>query len=898
MKNKKLVLSVLSTAVVASMASSAFAAPQAGLYFNNTSKFYKLSEVLELSDSAYAEFKQALTSTSNWDDIVLVKDDGKGAFISEILDTNDPGFAEPLVAEDFLTSYNVVGLDGNTAGTYDARKDVTPGQTGELKVESVSAIDANQVKVVFNGAVADTTKATFALKKGAANYFSEVAWNEAKTEAVVTGTIALPAGEYTLEVTGLSETPLTKTVTFEAVKVDSIAVISNDLELKAGAALSYEVRNQYGKDMKVAGSNVTALAYNVTQGKSHVITANGTAFAFSTNFATASHADAAKVGDVIRVTLNYSGKTVQKELTVKAAAQAATVELGTVAPLEGKARIYVSDSGLTLPVTVADQYGTAVKLNAHTPDQDTVVNAETIDGVTFTSSNPAIVDVDTFAVNADGKVTFDAGSTDGTATITAMVNATGDVKTTTVTVNKAATVGAFNLTQPTTIVAGGDTIKVAYAALDQFGSTIIGKLNTHTANATTANDLETLVFNGVNLDVTSSDPTIVDVDKITVDAKGELSIVTEKKAGSVTLTVKNGTTTVGTLTLDVQEPSVPTKIKQVSTTKTVDTNLVEDEVVDVKVENFVFVDQYNRPYTLTGTEGLVAWFSDGAQTSVDLGDQTADYTTKDGSSNADAKAFVLTNDNSTSYLKVKGLATTGAEKVKFQLTKNVGAANANLVAGSEFEVTFNNTAKPNSYTVATDKTEYTADENITVTITATKTDGSVATNYNETGFGKVALDTIAYNKAITFVNGVATVTVPATTTNADFDVHVDWAGATHEIGTSSDGDIKVTAGAFTGFTVASGADTDEQVTITAVDADGNTVTSYAGNKLANFKLTDKDLKPEALSEVDAEGNIVITFTSGVATDVKLDEGGAGAGDITATDILTAVIDGVTVKKTF
>ena len=759
------------------------------------------------------------------------------------------------------------------------------------KVESVSAVNTNQVKVTFNTAVEDTTKVNFAVKKGAANYFYSVEWNETKTEAVITTTIKLPAADYVIEVSGLTETVITKSLTVEAEKVDSIAIISDSIDRAANAEISFEVRNQYGKDMKVAASNVTALAYNLTQKKAHTITADNLKFDFSADFATNNHQDEAKVGDEIRVTLTYNGVTTQKEITVQEAAVASTVELGTVSPLEGSDRIFQGDTGLTLPVTVLGQYGKSVKLDQTTANKDTVTGSETISGVTFTSSDTTIVDIDKLTVDADGKVTFSVEDKVGSATITAIVNATGEVSKTTVKVEETATVGEFNLYEPTSIVAGGDNLKVDYSVADQYGSVINSKLPVTNANADGHADKEEIELNGDTLTFTSSDKTIVNIDKITVDAKGVLTIPTEKKAGKVTITVKNGDTTVGTLSLDVQEASVPTKISKVNPAKTIDTNLVEDKEVVVKAENFIILDQYNREYTLSGTEGLVAWMSDGSETYIDLGDQS-NYT-KTGADNTDTHAVVLSNDNSTNYLKVKGKNANGTEKVKFALTTNTGAANASLVAGSEFELAFTNVAKPSDITVSTDKTKYTADEEITVTLTAKTADGKVFTSYNQSGFATIKLDTITYNKAVTFVNGVATVTLPATVVNADYDVHVEYDGETYEIGTISDGDIEVVAGAFDGFVVTAGASSQSQIDITAVDADGNTVASYSGQKLANISLVDKDGKVEALDKVDTDGNILVTFVNGVVDDLTIDS----ASIITTTDIVTVIIDGKTAKYT-
>ena len=182
MKNKKLVLSVLSTAVVASMASSAFAAPKAGLYFNQSGTFYNLTDILKLNTSAYAEFKTKV-STSDRNQIVFVKADGKGASVQEIL-TEENAWNEALVESDFAASYNVIGTDGSVTGTYDARKDVTPAPTGDLKVESVSAINSSQIQLKFSANVDKKSAeeaSNYTIKAGASTIAAKPTLVDSKT---------------------------------------------------------------------------------------------------------------------------------------------------------------------------------------------------------------------------------------------------------------------------------------------------------------------------------------------------------------------------------------------------------------------------------------------------------------------------------------------------------------------------------------------------------------------------------------------------------------------------------------------------------------------------------------------------------------------------------------------
>ncbi|QDS37377.1 Ig-like domain-containing protein [Brevibacillus brevis] len=159
--NKKVALSVLSTAVVASMAASAYAAPQAGVYVGgDVKKFYSTTTLLNLTKEAKAQYAKDLRVGS--DNLVFVHINGKGAFFSEIIkDGSAAAFAQPLKKSDFVNLYNVVKPDGTSTETVDAKAKVDGDDTpGELKVESVSAINSNEVEVVFGKEVDATTAAS------------------------------------------------------------------------------------------------------------------------------------------------------------------------------------------------------------------------------------------------------------------------------------------------------------------------------------------------------------------------------------------------------------------------------------------------------------------------------------------------------------------------------------------------------------------------------------------------------------------------------------------------------------------------------------------------------------------------------------------------------------------
>lgn len=156
--NKKVTLSLLSATVFASMAASAFAAPTQGVYMGGSvDKFYKLDDLFNLSAAAKKQFVVDMNAANpdlDFKNLVFVDFDGKGAKFSEILAAGTlPKAKRDLTKADFEGSYVTVNLDGSNGASYDPRNDAVDVPTGDLKVESVSAINAKQIQVVFSKAV-------------------------------------------------------------------------------------------------------------------------------------------------------------------------------------------------------------------------------------------------------------------------------------------------------------------------------------------------------------------------------------------------------------------------------------------------------------------------------------------------------------------------------------------------------------------------------------------------------------------------------------------------------------------------------------------------------------------------------------------------------------------------
>lgn len=191
--NKKVVLSVLSATFVASMAASAFAAPNNGLYIGgNVKTHYSFETLIGLDDAGMAKFKADMAAIgTDFNNLVYVSLDKKGASIAEILaaPSLEEANKDPLKKEDFADVYSEIDKSGNVTGTYDARKDVDGTTPGELTVESVSAINAKEIVVDFNQDVDPVTA------EDAANYTLVV--NNASTPLTATThyTVALDADD-------------------------------------------------------------------------------------------------------------------------------------------------------------------------------------------------------------------------------------------------------------------------------------------------------------------------------------------------------------------------------------------------------------------------------------------------------------------------------------------------------------------------------------------------------------------------------------------------------------------------------------------------------------------------------------------------------------------------------
>jgi hypothetical protein len=146
--NKKLVLSVLSTAVLTSMAASAMAAPSGYYVGGNVDKIYS-------TDFLIKNFKEASKDImKNPSKTVFVDEDGKAVNFMEAMlsDKNYKELLKPATKSMFEDNEYVNVATGEK---WDPKKEEWPEVPGDLTVESVSAITAKTVKVTFDKDVTD-----------------------------------------------------------------------------------------------------------------------------------------------------------------------------------------------------------------------------------------------------------------------------------------------------------------------------------------------------------------------------------------------------------------------------------------------------------------------------------------------------------------------------------------------------------------------------------------------------------------------------------------------------------------------------------------------------------------------------------------------------------------------
>ncbi|MBC3805042.1 hypothetical protein GH808_11425 [Acetobacterium fimetarium] len=332
-----------------------------------------------------------------------------------------------------------------------------------VKVDGATVATAKTIEVAFNTPIADTSKVTFAVKRGAINVTGlTVTWNSDKNKATLTSTTNYTAGDYTIKAAGMTFGVDTATVKVEAQKVGSIEIVGDNVVATAAGAstgiVNYIVKDQYGTDVtkETVAMNLTwtASAGTVTddnQGKAtwnkgSAIVVTGTAI------------------DTVTLTAfdPATTKTAAKKLTAVAASNVNTFGFdGEPVVPTNATRLTSGQNDVVFNYTAADQYGNAV-----------VLLSTDLSQLQFMSTDTAVVDPASAAI-VNKKLTFDFKSGIATAkevTLTAINKNTGATSQVKFTVNPVADASEPTIVPPTTnFGVGASNFKVYLTVADQYG---------------------------------------------------------------------------------------------------------------------------------------------------------------------------------------------------------------------------------------------------------------------------------------------------------------------------------------------------------------------------------------------------------------------------------------------
>jgi hypothetical protein len=434
----------------------------------------------------------------------------------------------------------------------------------EIAVAKATQTGAKKITVEFNRALtaAEQTDAKFDVKNGLVPYPVTSKFAADGKSVALTATF-LPAADYAVTVNKLPAV----TVKVEDEKVTKLEIGATSLQKAANQNLAVKALNQFGEEVANALNDGNISAFSSVYGTKTV-----------TSGKIDLSMEAVDTTIVVSATHPTTGLSATKTFKVVAASSATSIQLGAVVPLKDKTRISVSETGLVLPYTLADQYSQNIKLS--TIATGATATEVTIDDIKFISSNGAIVAATTFSVT-DGVLKFNTGTTAGTVVITAINVKTGAFASTTVKVEAAAVIKTFQVSNPGKIIVSGEKVVFPYVAADTFGVAIPAKDIPSSVAALKA-------INVNNFNITSTTPGI---DVVTNwKANGELELMFTG-TGTTTVYVWVSGTIASQLTVDVKSPATSVKI---TGTKDLKTTLAIGAKQTLTQANINVLDNYSR----------------------------------------------------------------------------------------------------------------------------------------------------------------------------------------------------------------------------------------------------------------------------------------------------------------
>lgn len=577
---------------------------------------------------------------------------------------------------------------------------------------TVTAAGAKILKVTFDGAV-DTTKTTFAVAKGTfvVNVATSVFATD-KMSATLTLATKMTAGDYTVTVSGVTTAAITGKVTVKDETITKMTLGSALVIKRADtkqATTSYAVLNQYDEDMTSIATVTPTSGKGFASVSGGVVTLNnnaGQTGASDTAFANTDKVSVtlvnAATGVFVSAVLNVTDKTQVSDIAITKLynANGATLQMGMTEPV----------GNFKLVVEAKDQYGNAMATPGDL-DADILINNSN-SSVATVAANFGTTTIDGAAKTTLALTGIPAA---GTATIRLISKTTGKMASFDVVVKENLKADVFTLSAPTLAVAG-ESFKVPFTAVDQFGAaltdvSVLDDVSATVTGATSATFVRDYVAGVTNL--------VIDATHATA-------------AGTVQLTIVTLTGKIASLTISLQAPAIPTVVAAVNAAggnTSYNPNLAVLASTDVQVGNIVVNDQYGRAFTmgsalLSNTDATKYRFaittSDSAPGAVE--------TMKDSSGVASVTAYVYdtASTNAGGKITLSGVAK-GSVTLTIALQKGDGTA----VSNSDLTVTSKVVADADITTYAIDdmgKLLADADglglHSVAVTVNGTTADGT------------------------------------------------------------------------------------------------------------------------------------------------------------------------------
>ncbi|MGV8983128.1 cell wall-binding repeat-containing protein [Clostridium sp.] len=376
----------------------------------------------------------------------------------------------------------------STADAVEALKSAT--NVGELKVSAVSAISASAIKVAFNKAPSDTSKVVIEVKKGTTPVTMVAAWNNANTEATLTGTSNLAEGSYTVNVMDGTTDLGTSTVVITKQKVAKIEILGDtvavaptttvdDKMVPGHGYVSYKVLDQYGVDIT---SLSLASKSNINWNSSI-----GSVDASKGLLDIKSYSDTVLLTQYTStiITAINQDSNISTSSTLKV-----SLSQGTLSDIKLNKLTNVDDKALTQGNSISKFYldYTALDISANETKNMTLLEKGLLDSdpseaskdvIDLYSSNPNLVTAKLVEDPTDSsKGSIEVVTVEGSAAIfadtpiiiTAMTK-TGKSSSINLTLKKASTLDKIDLSLPAQELAVGDTnVEIPYEAFDQDGN--------------------------------------------------------------------------------------------------------------------------------------------------------------------------------------------------------------------------------------------------------------------------------------------------------------------------------------------------------------------------------------------------------------------------------------------